>query len=179
MYGRNTVLNIDHNKHKKFTWRINRRSKRYNSKNYIFVKNISPEEDWNVNLLILLLQCLHCNSFHLFLSEGDILYAYSTISDFFTPVSDLNDNKTAFSIIISNYRAHRTALNFFTNIWWNLYLQTSWYKQSLSFPYLCGFINKGVLSYLLFILRACGVTSISSFNFAHFHLNLSLLNSTP
>ena len=179
MYGRNTVLNIDHNKHKKFTWRINRRSERYNSKNYIFVKNICPEEDWNVNLLILLLQCLHCNSFHLFLSEGDTLYAYSTISDFFTPVSDLNDNKTAFSIIISNYRAHRTALNFFTNIWWNLYLQTSWYKRSLSFPYLCGFINKGVLSYLLFILRACGVTSISSFNFAHFHLNLSVLNSTP
>ena len=179
MYGRNTVLNIDHNKHKKFTWRINRRSERYNSKNYIFVKNICPEEDWNVNLLILLLQCLHCNSFHLFLSEGDTLYAYSTISDFFTPVSDLNDNKTAFSIIISNYRAHRTALNFFTNIWWNLYLQTSWYKQSLSFPYLCGLINKGVLSYLLFILRACGVTSISSFNFAHFHLNLSVLNSTP
>lgn len=179
MYGRNTVLNIDHNKHKKFTWRINRRSERYNSKNYIFVKNICPEEDWNVNLLILLLQCLHCNSFHLFLSEGDTLYAYSTISDFFTPVSDLNDNKTAFSIIISNYRAHRTALNFFTNIWWNLYLQTSWYKQSLSFPYLCGFINKGVLSYLLFILRACGVTSISSFNFSHFHLNLSVLNSTP
>lgn len=179
MYGRNTVLNIDHNKHKKFTWRINRRSERYNSKNYIFVKNICPEEDWNVNHLILLLQCLHCNSFHLFLSEGDTLYAYSTISDFFTPVSDLNDNKTAFSIIISNYRAHRTALNFFTNIWWNLYLQTSWYKQSLSFPYLCGFINKGVLSYLLFILTACGVTSISSFNFAHFHLNLSVLNSTP
>lgn len=179
MYERNAVLNIDDNKHKKFTGRTNRRSERYNSKNYIFVKNICPEEDWNVNLLILLLQCLHCNSFHLFLSEGDTLYAYSTISDFFTPVSDLNDNKTAFSIIISNYRAHRTALNFFTNIWWNLYLQTSWYKQSLSFPYLCGFINKGVLSYLLFILRACGVTSISSFNFAHFHLNLSVLNSTP
>ena len=77
-----------------------------------FVLKKTSNTGWNVNLLILLLQCLHCNSFHLFLSEGDTLYAYSTISDFFTPVSDLNDNKTAFSIIISNYRAHRTALNF-------------------------------------------------------------------
>lgn len=45
MYERNAVLNIDDNKHKKFTGRTNRRSERYNSKNYIFVKKICPEED--------------------------------------------------------------------------------------------------------------------------------------
>lgn len=45
VYGRNVVLNIDDNKYKKFIGRINGRFERYNSKNYIFVKNICFEED--------------------------------------------------------------------------------------------------------------------------------------